>query len=271
MQQAVSNLQEGMPEAALMGAQQVYFDCSQARLELERRISEWQILQQTALAAMDKLYKDIASSNFIPAVDLSGVELPIMIDLDQWSGLPYNRILRQAKSLLSRLRARSQSLTAADLKDLTENGIPRIEKEFNEIIYKARMEVIYSQIQINIADISIQALKNQGFQVAKHGFMENDMRKPYFVTLQNIEGSLVTININPIRSLEVANNLVIKSHDATLRTESELRSRSREIVRSLNQFGLQVGPVRHENRQPLEGMLIREVVPAKVELQQENS
>ena len=164
MQQAVSNLQEGMPEAALMGAQQIYFDCSQARLELERRISEWQILQQTALAAMDKLYKDIASSNFIPAVDLSGVELPIMIDLDQWSGLPYNRILRQAKSLLSRLRARSQSLTAADLKDLTENGIPRIEKEFNEIIYKARMEVVYSQIRINIADISIQALKTRVFK-----------------------------------------------------------------------------------------------------------
>ena len=62
------------------------------------------------------------------------------------------------------------------------------------------------------------------------------MRKPYFVTLQNIEGSLVTININPIRSLEVSNNLVIESHDANSaygeRAEKQI-SRNRPVAKPI--------------------------------------
>ena len=243
LQQASGNLAAGMPEAALVGAQQGYNDCSQARIEMERLTSQWQALFQIALQTVEELYHDISANNYIPALDINGSQLPILIDLDHWSVHRYTNMLRSVRSYLSRLRTASHRLTSTELTDLIQNIVPRFRQDFNEIIYEARLDVIYSQIRINIADIAIQALGRQGFVIQEHGYTGNDMRKPYFISLQNIEGSQVTILVNPMKDTKAVNDLVINSSDSSTRTESELRSRSREIVRSLAQFGLQVGPI----------------------------
>ena len=243
MQQAAGNLEAGMPEAALLGAQQAYMDYSQARIEMERLISEWQILIRCALAAMEELYRDISASNYIPAMNTEGNELPFMIDLDHWSAHRYTNLLRSVRSYLERLRTDPHRFTSNELMDLIQKGLPRFRKDFDQIIYEARLEVIYSQIRINIADIAIQALSKQGFIMREHGYAENDMRNPYFISLQDLEGSKVTVLVNPMKNMQAANDLVIDSSDTSTRTESELRSRSLEIFQSLDQFGLQVGPV----------------------------
>ena len=246
LQQASANLEAGMPEAALLGSQQAYIECSQARIEMERMISQWQALFQMALRSMDELYHDISANNTIPALDINGNQLPILIDLDHWSVHRYTNMLRIVRSYLSQLRTSAHRFTTSELDDLIQNIIPRFRKDFDEIIYQARLEVIYSQIRINIADIAIQALGRQGFIMQEHGYAGNDMRKPYFISLQNIEGSQVTILVNPMKDMKAVNDLVIDSYDVSTRTESELRSRSREIVQSLTQFGLQVGPIKVE-------------------------
>ena len=261
MQQALENLQDGLPEAALLAAQQVYAEYSGARLELERLTSEWQFLFQAALGAMEELLDTLNANKYIPALDEQGRELSIQIHLGQWSEHRYTDLTRQVKSLLSRLRTEAHSFTSAELMDILKTSIPGFEREFDTLVYEARLAVIYSQIRINIADIAIQALEWQGFVVTGHGFEGNNMRQPYLISLQNIEGSQVVIRVNPIQSAEASNDLVIESHDTPARTESELRSRSQEILRSLARYGLRVGPVSTEKEaQPGEGGLAPEKV-----------
>ncbi len=261
MQQAIENLRDGMTEAALLGAQQVYGEYTQARLNLERLTSEWQILFQATMSAVEDVLSTLSSNKFIPALDEKGRVLPIQIHLGEWSEHRYTDLTRQVKSLRSRLHTEAHSFTSAELTNLLKTTIPGFKREFDTLVYEARLAVIYSQIRINIADIAIQALERQGFAVTGYGFEGNNMRQPYFISLQNIEGSQVVIRVNPIQNAEASNDLVIESHDTPARTESELRSRSQEILHSLARYGLRVGPVSTERGvQPGEGSL----APGKV-------
>jgi hypothetical protein len=253
MQQAMGNLQDGMPEAALIGAQEVYMECSQARLELERLASEWQVIYLDASELLDELLGILTKGKIVPALDTQGNELPIKVNLDHWSDHHYSSLTRQVRNLRSRLRIEAESITTEELTELTRDIVPRLKEEFDDLVYEARLAVIYSQIRINIADITIQALERQGFMVSEHGFVENNMRKPYLISLQNIEGSQVMIRVNPILSAEAANDLEIESHDNDIRTESELRSRSWEILRSLTQYGLRVGPLSTDRGAQVDG------------------
>ena len=269
IQNAVQNLHENMPEAALLGSQQAYIECSQTRLELERQISEWQIWYGAALGLVDDLYRDISSSNVVPALDLLGHELSIEIDLNQWSAGRYDSLLKRVRTLRSRINDRPNNLKIMELTDYVDNVIPGMRNEFDQIIFDARLAAIYSQIRINIADIAIQALYKQGFVVNEHGFSENDMSDSYIISMRNIEGSQVTVSVNPIQNAEVANDLVIESQDSILRTESELRSRSQEIRNSLIQYGLQVGPMKMDEVRQF-NVINRETNPARSLIHQEN-
>jgi hypothetical protein len=273
IQQALGNLQDDMLEAALLAAQEVYMECSLARLELEKLEGEWQILYQEASEMLEELIRVLAGGKIIPALDTQGQVLPIEINLDHWSDHHYTTLTQQVRYLRSRMRTEAASFTTAELNELVNDVIPGMKKEFDNLVYEARLAVIYSQIRINIADITIQALERQGFLVNEHGFAENNMQMPYLISLQNIEGSQVFIRVNPIRNAQAANDLEIESHDKDVRTESELRSRSREILNSLTQYGLRVGPVRTDRVAQVQGFNAipeRERVPTRSYLNQED-
>jgi len=273
IQQAIENLQNNMAEAALVGLQQVYMDCSQARLELERVTNEWQMLFQAARESVEELFSYFNSNKVIPALDTLGRELPIEIILDQWSDNRCTALINHARGLYSHLETNMESLTCKELTELTESIVPGLKNEFNSLVYEARLAVIYSQFRINIADIAIQALERQGFNVYEFGFVDNNMRKPYNISLRNIGGSQVKIQVNPIRSLEAASDLEIESMDTLDLTESELRSRSQEILRSLTRYGLRVGPVNTNRRQEIERIepiKMIERIPARSMVQQDS-
>ena len=254
-QQAAENLDNNLPEAALLGAQMVYLECSQKRFELEKLTSQWQIFHESALERVEKLFETLRSNRVIPALDAHGHELPNEIDLDQWSDHRYSILARQLKNLRSRLGTEPESLSVEELKELITLVVPHLKEEFDNLVYQARLAVIYSQIRINIADIAIQALERQGFRVEEHGFADNNQKQPYFISMQNIEGSQVLIRVNPILHAGAANDLVIESQDNTVRTETELRSRSQEILRSLTQYGLRVGSLSTNQETPLNGLI----------------
>lgn len=243
IQQARENLENNLPEASLMLAQQVYADCSQARLELEQAARDWEVAYYTAEQKVNETLDLLRASRSIPALDLKGQELPIQIDLAYWSNGRSSDLLHTLRVMNAKLKSNPEKMMCEDLKYLAQVEIPKVIEEFQQIIYEVRLSVIYSQIRINIADIAIQALEKQGFIVHEYGFVEQDMCNPYFIRMRNIEGSQVILHVNPMQNLEPANDLVIESHDSVQRTESELRSRSQEILQSLTHYGLQVGSI----------------------------
>jgi hypothetical protein len=243
LQQAEDNIANAMPEAALAAAQQAYTDSSIKRLELEKLTIQWQATYMNALQRSDELFKDVLACHSLPAIDMSGTELEINLDLNKWSGEEFSAIKNDALSLRSELRREARILDTGELNTILSTRIPKIRQNLIDLVYKARWEVVNSQIRINIAEIAIQALEGQGFQLNEHGFGGNDMKGAYRIALTNVEGSQVFIQLNPLVDMEASTDISIESMDREKRTESELRSRSTEITRSLAQFGLRVGPV----------------------------
>ncbi len=242
---AYDNLQQDMPEAAFVSSQQVYLRLSALRLEIEKVMSEWQVLFHTTYRTARKLSKLAKENRECPAIDLNGNELSFSIDLKKWAGGKYVTLIRQINEITSILRNDAHRLTIQDLKNYLQEVLPQLEKELDNLIHQARWEVVNSQIRINIADLALQALEKQGFVMNEGGYVNNDMRKTYFASMRNIEGSEVVIYVDPGR--ENTNALVIDSKDQIPRTEHELRKRFQEISQTLLQYGLKVGPMEVES------------------------
>ncbi|MBA4379095.1 MAG: hypothetical protein C0393_00120 [Anaerolinea sp.] len=238
---ACENLQQDMPEAAFVSAQQVYLRLSELRLEIEKVMSEWQILYHSTYRTARKLSNLAKKNREIPAIDLNGNEMPFSIDLKKWSGEKYLTLIQQINGIHSILRNNAQRLTIQDLRNYLQEVLPQLENELDDLIFQARWEVINSQIRVNIADLALQALEKQGFVLNQGGYVNNDMRETFFASMRNIEGSEVFIYVDPGR--ENTNALVIDSKDKLPRTEHELRKRFQEISQTLLQYGLQVGPM----------------------------
>ena len=243
LQQAEDNLANAMPEAALVLAQQAYTDSSIKRLELEKLTIQWQAIYMNALQRADELFADVLACRSLPAIGMSGEELEINLDLNKWSDEEFSAIKKDALSLRSELRRGARELDTRELNTILSTRIPKVRQNLIDLVYKARWEVVNSQIRINIAEIAIQALEGQGFQLNEHGFRGNNMKGAYQIALVNVEGSQVFIQLNPLADMEASTDLSIESMDQEKRTPSELRSRSTEITRSLARFGLRVGPV----------------------------
>ena len=237
------NYNHGMPEAAVLGAQEAYANLSQLRIELEHLTNEWQLLFQIAWKAASRLYKLVANNSTCAALDTHGRELPLRINLEQWSGNNYLKLIRTIETVLQKLQTGKKEINIWQLTDYVSKILPGLEKEFDTIIYEARLAAINSQLRINIADIALRALEEQGFVMEGAGYVGDHWDNPYLVGMRNIEGSKVIIHVDPISNLENTNSLVIESQDSAQRTEHELKRRSQEIFNALLRYGLRAGPI----------------------------
>lgn len=241
IQQAVQNLQNNAPEAAITQAQQAYRESSQLRLFLEQAQAEWRALQSQALQGISRLQTWLDSCKTLPALDLNGVELPVLLNIEFWSQGEYRRLVNDLRGLEAQVQLDWRQQPTANLKELCEQTFPELEQRLDRMIYQARLAALNSQLRINIADLVIQALETQGFMLQTSAYQKDDFHQPYQAQLCNYEGSQVVVEVAPTANGQGANELHIHSLDANQRTPHELRRRSLEVNRSLNEKGLQTG------------------------------
>jgi hypothetical protein len=176
-----------------------------------------------------------------PAIDLQGNELDILIEVDHWSGGELSRLIEYTGDLLDQLETSNELLDFATLENLINETIPELSCELEDIITRVRMDVISSQMRINIADLVIGALSEQGFVPESSGYSKADLRDSFYANVRNLEGSEIVIQVEPIEGIGNRNELHLHSLDHEGKTRHELRQRSKEITRSLQKYGLQVG------------------------------
>jgi hypothetical protein len=85
LQQASNNLLDGVPEAAVMQAQQSYRSLSDLRLVLEKRENEWTTLYQASWESLYQLLEKSQNCYTCAAHDLDGNELEMPVEVDFWS------------------------------------------------------------------------------------------------------------------------------------------------------------------------------------------
>jgi hypothetical protein len=241
LRQSIDNLADGIPEAALMQAQQVYAGLSELRLKLEKLENEWNSLYQAAWEGVFQMLDIANSCHTCTAHDLDGCELPEPVDIVFWSGGELDQVIERIENYGYRLQ--SDELSSTELLTMLKHDLPEAQQAVEGAVYKARLAVLNSQLRINIADLVIDALQKQGFVLQQAEYARDDQRMAYSARVRNLEGNEIVIQVNPSDCVG-KNELHLVSLDREQRTEHELRQRSLEVTRSLGQYGLHVENLR---------------------------
>lgn len=237
---AIQNLNSGIVDAAILGAQQVYMQASKSRVELERMEQEWTSLQQAALCGLFHLESQITEARLCPAIDLDGNELEEKIPVDIWANARLSVLLREILQKKAEIEDSSSTINLKQLNTFLLDEFPIFQERLVQIIHQARVAVISSQLRINIAELVIHALEGQGFVLAEGNYENNAMDQAFSARMENLDGSQIQIRIVPSEISEGSNDLFLRNEDSQERTQHELSLRANEIRQSLGQLGLQV-------------------------------
>lgn len=239
LRQAQENLNQGIPEAALAQAQEAYHELSDLRIELERLEAEWHLWRSAALESAREILAMAQAHRKCKAIDLEGKELDLAIEVDWWTGGRLSELEREVQELVHSLQEEEKPLSIDELRKVVEEKAPALRQRLGEIVRDARLAVLGSQLRINIADLVVQALREQGFEVQDATYEGEDMRGGYYVRAQALDGSEVVVAVTPQEGRPMENELQIHSYDIGQHSEREIEKRAMELARALEARGLQ--------------------------------
>lgn len=239
--QAETNFQNGFFDAVLLGSQQGFRELSQYRLDLEQKHNEWNFLYQAAWEAVNQELIQVENSKYVQALDLDGNELPYLVDVRFWNPGDLDELTTYASEIVNKLLDHQNLPDIATLKQWLNEYFPSAHRKLEQIIFDARLKTINSQLRVNVADLVVQALQEQGFSLSSSAYNDYDLRQGYGARLTNIEGSEVIVQVSPTGTGIGENELQIRSLDSEVKTEHELQRRWQEVSQSLASFGMEVG------------------------------
>ena len=227
-------------QAALSDYQRIYFQLSDLRIELERRLARWNHLYQQALVEASAYLTVVERSAQVQAVDLEGQEISERVDVDLWTQGGYSDLMQRSQALVAQLESGMEHNPTRALQQILSHDLPALREEFTDLVHQARMAVLSSQLRINIADLVVQSLEAQHFVFSEGHYDAEDMRRAYSASLKNLAGEEVVIQVHPHGTDSLENDLHIISLDRSQSTEHDFRRRFMEVQTSLTESGLVV-------------------------------
>lgn len=239
VEDARRNMKDGMPEAALSTGQRAYWDIADLRVLVMQKEKEFMILHQTALKEARSLLEE-ARANRKYQLELGDGEEKdeLELEVDYWSRGELSDYEEEIEALKKELINGENTLTIEEVKDILAKIEP-LKPRIVEIVEHARQNILASQLRSNVAELAVEALRGQGFEVEDATYEGDDMRNSYIAKVKNIAGSEVVTVISPVEGEFGKNSVSIHSYDETFVDETTLQQRSGEIVGALNEAGLQ--------------------------------
>jgi hypothetical protein len=238
---AIDQFNQGLVESACSAGLENYFYFSQIHAQLEAkevmRMVHYERLVGLAAQIRDRIERQL----HVHAMDVDGNELSEVINVDFWTEGAYADLVDDFNELLAFI-SNHPGLMEADIEE-NRNRLIDIETRSIELVTQARMGVLSSQLRFNIAQIVVQALETQGFNLEEARFNRSDYRDAFTATTRNLSGNEVVVTIDPSPNLEEGGKLHIASTDGTLITEHELLQRNREIFKAIDDAGLDVSNI----------------------------
>ena len=240
---AERDLKRGFIDSGMQFAQESFLKLSELRVALEEKTSEWQALYEVIKAEVEKVSLEVSNTPHIPALGIDGEELDIQIDLEFWSNSRYSIVQNALETLSSEIKTDIQQISFEDLQRISAEIIPKYRREFSDTIFEARQSALSSQLKINVAYLAMKALEKHGFSLEQAQFDNEDQREPFSAQLCGIDGSNIILQITPNADNKKTNNLILQTLDDSIHTEDDFMQRWQEINSSLQQAGVEVGPV----------------------------
>jgi len=250
LQTANEDLENEFIDAALLQTQQTYRTLSAYRVEVECELLTCQVLLSNAQQQIKELQIRLDSVREVRAIDQNGKELNIPIDVNVWTNGALDEINEKLKHFLRLLESPSNDLKSYEIKRILDSDLAGLSSQLDETIFQARLAVLQSQMRINIADIMLRALIQQGYMLQESEYEGDDQRQGFNARVLNLEGSQIVIEVKPAAGATGSQEVHIHSLDAARKTHHELRQRALEISRGLRQYGLNVGALTTQPETP---------------------
>ena len=239
--QAVGLYENGAVELGYVQAHQLYTNLSQFRRRLEADLVFTSSVQKKLQEKAAEFYRQVQEQRVVKAMDSDGQELSDDIDLEYWTQGAHSVFLQEIMQFYSQVS--QPNLSPQQLQDFLERRFPELENRSIELVTRARLEVLSSQVRFNIAQIVAEALESQGFHLEEANYDQQDYRRSFTAITRNASGNEVVIQIEPELQYEEGGKLKIESKDAGSMTEHELWQRNQEIFRAIQRYGLSVSNI----------------------------
>ena len=240
LDQATQNQQQGFSDAALVTAQEKFFELSELRIELEAKEREWETWRFKALEEARRVLTFAQANRKVKAFDLDENELDIEIEADFWTKGKLSALKKRINDQLDELEKDVDKFNTEQLKEIAEKICPDMHYAVMEVIKDARLEVIGSQMRLSIADTVMQVLSGQGFTLQDHTFLGEDLREEFYEKAGMIDGSEVVVKIQPDPVEPGKNILEIHQFCEGQTSESDFIERANSIYHHCNEQGLKV-------------------------------
>ncbi|EIV94355.1 hypothetical protein [Frankia sp. QA3] len=232
----------GLGEAALAGAQRAYHGLSDLRIELEEADRVWRLVHGAAREALLVVLAQIESRAVCAGIDEHGEELAdVQLDVDFWSQGELTALRADLEGELRRVDDAGTPLSTAELRALVERRAPELSDRLGEIVERAGLAQLGSQLRVNIADVVVQTLVENGFELAEHTWAGEDERGSFFAKVAHPDGGEVVVDVTPSASDPSSSELRVLSYDEDAGADELRRARARDLAASLRESGLDSG------------------------------
>lgn len=158
-----------------------------------------------------------------------------LIELDFWTEGKYGELEKDLETIKERVTRglHDTSFTVDDLDEALQR-IQEIDQQQNELVIESIKSGNASQIRAETADVIVDHLEGQRFQVVERGYENSDARNAYLVKLNDGTSEIVVV-VNPESNEE---NLVIRRTIDTDLSEPSLIRMNEDIDKVLREIGL---------------------------------
>lgn len=209
-----NNLQSGLYEAALAGAQERYVEYQELQLRVAKRQAEWQAYLDEVRRLTEQTCGAMAAAEgatYRFGEDRAAQE--VAAEVDYWSKGELGEFRDRLSGHLRRVQFPAD-LSTDDLKQLLREVAP-MNAELDRIVAKAKARLVQSQVRRNLAASILKSFEGTLWELADSTYEEQDFRKGLHVKLTNEAGEEIVASIIPVETPEggIAANVEINFFD----------------------------------------------------------
>ena len=240
---AESNWEEGLFEAAISQAQNIFIDLDSLRMKTSHRHMEWVIRYNQLVYQVRGLGEELAQSATIRPIDSNGIILDEEINLDYWSRGEYGDICKKFNQLVELVNSNEMDLSTELMNQDIFPTLRELKFALSETITQARINVISSQNRYELANRILTALIEQGYVPVSGNYKQGEYLNGYSASVRSHDGSEISVIIDPEELSPLQNKLHVLSSDAGRISDHELKKRAEEIRQSIDGANFQVSPL----------------------------
>lgn len=241
---AEDNVANGLGEAALAQAQELYLRLGELRAEIELRDQEWQAARLAASDAMTVLEQQIRVNTNPDAVYENGEKIDgVTLDVDFWSEGELAALSAEAAALAARIEDTGNPPSLSELRRIAERDVAALDEKLTAVVTTAAARQMASQIRVNLAELVTTALEETTGYTWAEGqavFANSDERRAFYSKLRHPDNSEIVIEVAPEEDGDSC-VLRILSYESGLPDEEERVRRAHAVADSLRESGLHIG------------------------------